>query len=85
MTITIRGLGYIRYIMYIVVAVIPGFIHTMIALRPHRKLMKVSMKDIKLHPKTIRSIDNGNGTASIRALETYLESIGMQLTISIVK
>ena len=48
-------------------------------LREIRKAQKVKVKDIPLHPATVKSIEDEKGTASIKALQTYCQAIGIKI------
>jgi len=52
-------------------------------LREIRKASKVKINQIKLDSRTIKKIEAGSDDVTVKSLNTYLESIGLQLTYSI--
>lgn len=52
-------------------------------LKELRKAQKVKVKDIPLHPATVKAIEDEKGTPSIKALQTYCQSIGIKIIFSL--
>ncbi len=48
-----------------------------------RKGRKIKIKDIGLHYKTVKAIEDGKKNMSVEALETYCSSVGLKIVFTI--
>lgn len=55
----------------------------MIDFKEIRKARKVRVKDIPIHPKTVKQIEDGKESMSLKAMQTYCHSIGIKIIYSL--
>jgi len=52
-------------------------------LKELRKSAKISVKQTGLNARTVKKIETGNDSVSVKSLKIYLDSIGLKLNYSI--